>query len=85
VVISAWCHIWFQRASEYVSLKTRSGEIDKAQPFLDMADNAFLAWGILIIVAVIVALIAKKGHRGMIILFQVVLLPSIEFFVMLLR
>ena len=67
------------RAHEFIEPKSGRGDIEKAEPFLQIAGVFFWVWASLILLAVILALISPKLDRSMVILFQIVVLPSLEF------
>jgi hypothetical protein len=70
------------RAHEYIEPKSGRGDIEKAEPFLQASGVFFWVWVSLILLAIILALISPKIERSMVILFQVVVLPSLEFWFM---
>ena len=71
------------RASEFYDQKSFIGDIEKAEPFLEIAGIFFWGWVSLILLAVILVFIIPKLERSMVILFQIVVLPSLEFWFIL--
>ena len=59
------------------------GDLEKAKPFLDLASNIFWVWVALIIFAILFAFFASKRSRIMVVLFQVILLPIVEFVILI--
>ena len=79
-----WCsvagYIYFSvLAEEHFNYKSGMGNLEKAEPLTQIANTFFWCWASLILAAVIIAFISPKIERSMLILFQIVVLPSLEF------
>lgn len=66
-------------SAEHFDYKSAIGDFEKAESLSQIAGMFFWGWALLILVAILLSLVSPKAERSMVLLLQVLVLPSLEF------